>query len=60
MTRDDGTVVLALVRGDDRLEVAKLVAALGEAVRPVDRGRDPERVRRRAGLARARSGSRAR
>jgi prolyl-tRNA synthetase len=34
MTKDDGTVVLALVRGDDRLEVAKLAAALGEAVRP--------------------------
>jgi len=34
MTTDDGTVVLALVRGDDRLEVAKLAAALGEAVRP--------------------------
>jgi prolyl-tRNA synthetase len=26
---DDGTVVLALVRGDDRLELAKLMAALG-------------------------------
>jgi prolyl-tRNA synthetase len=34
MTKDDGTVLLALVRGDDRLEVAKLAAALGEAVRP--------------------------
>ncbi len=34
MTKDDGTVVLALVRGDDRLEVFKVVAALGEAVRP--------------------------
>ncbi|MEI8104935.1 MAG: proline--tRNA ligase [Actinomycetes bacterium] len=34
MTKDDGTVVLALVRGDDRLEVFKLIAALGEAVRP--------------------------
>jgi len=34
MTKDDGSVVLALVRGDDRLEVAKLAAALGEAVRP--------------------------
>ena len=30
----DGTVVLALVRGDDRLEEAKLAAALGTAVRP--------------------------
>jgi prolyl-tRNA synthetase len=34
MTKDDGTVMLALVRGDDRLEVAKLAAALGDAVRP--------------------------
>ena len=30
----DGTVVLALVRGDDRLEEAKLAAALGEPVWP--------------------------
>ncbi len=29
VTKDDGTVVLALVRGDDRLEEAKLAAALG-------------------------------
>jgi prolyl-tRNA synthetase len=34
VVKDDGTVVLALVRGDDRLEEAKLAAALGEAVRP--------------------------
>ena len=34
VTKEDGTVVLALIRGDDRLELAKLVAALGEAVRP--------------------------
>jgi prolyl-tRNA synthetase len=34
VTKDDGSVVLALVRGDDRLEVAKLASALGEAVRP--------------------------
>ena len=33
-TKDDGTVVLALVRGDDRLEEAKLLAALGADVRP--------------------------
>jgi prolyl-tRNA synthetase len=32
----DGTVVLALVRGDDRLEEAKLSAALGEPVWPAD------------------------
>ena len=34
VTKEDGTVLLALVRGDDRLELAKLMAALGEAVRP--------------------------
>jgi prolyl-tRNA synthetase len=34
MTTDDGSVVLALVRGDDRLEVGKLLAAVGENVRP--------------------------
>jgi prolyl-tRNA synthetase len=30
----DGKVVLALIRGDDRLEEAKLTAALGQAARP--------------------------
>jgi prolyl-tRNA synthetase len=30
----DGKVVLALVRGDDRLDEVKIVEALGEAVRP--------------------------
>ncbi len=34
VTAQDGSVVLALVRGDDRLEEAKLAAALGTAVRP--------------------------
>ena len=34
VTKDDGTVVLALVRGDDRLEPAKLGAALGVPSRP--------------------------
>jgi len=34
VTMDDGTVVLALVRGDDQLEHAKLMAALGANVRP--------------------------
>jgi prolyl-tRNA synthetase len=34
MTTDDGTVVLALVRGDDRIEAAKLDAALGQPSRP--------------------------
>jgi prolyl-tRNA synthetase len=33
-TKSDGTVVLALVRGDDRLEEAKLLAAIGVDVRP--------------------------
>jgi prolyl-tRNA synthetase len=33
VVKNDGTVVLALVRGDDRLELAKLVAAIGEDVR---------------------------
>jgi prolyl-tRNA synthetase len=34
VTTDDGTVVLALVRGDDRIEPAKLDAALGKPARP--------------------------
>jgi prolyl-tRNA synthetase len=34
VTKDDGTVVLALLRGDDQLEVAKLIGTLGENVRP--------------------------
>ena len=33
-TTDDGAVVLALVRGDDRLDEAKLLAALQENARP--------------------------
>src|SRR5579872_672652 len=33
-TTNDGTVILALVRGDDRLEEAKLLSAVGEDVRP--------------------------
>ncbi|MEI7759204.1 MAG: proline--tRNA ligase [Thermoleophilia bacterium] len=33
VTRDDGTVVLSLIRGDDRLEEAKLAAALGSGFR---------------------------
>jgi prolyl-tRNA synthetase len=33
-TKADGGVVLALVRGDDRLEEAKLLAAIGENARP--------------------------
>ncbi len=34
MTKPDGTVLLALVRGDDRLEEAKLLAAAGSELRP--------------------------
>ena len=34
VTADDGKVVLALVRGDDRLNEAKLLSALGTASRP--------------------------
>jgi len=34
IVKDDGTVVLALVRGDDRLEEAKTAAALGTGFRP--------------------------
>ena len=34
VVRDDGVLVLALVRGDDRLEEAKLAAALGQGFRP--------------------------
>ena len=52
VTKDDGTVVLALIRGDDRLEEAKLAAALGSAFAAVHRGGDPSRLRRRSRLAR--------
>jgi prolyl-tRNA synthetase len=34
VVRDDGAMVLALVRGDDRLEEAKLAEALGSGFRP--------------------------
>ena len=34
VVRDDGTLVLALLRGDDRLEEAKLQSALGADFRP--------------------------
>ena len=34
VTKEDGTLVLALVRGDDRLEEAKLARALGADFRP--------------------------
>ena len=53
VVKDDGTVVLALVRGDDRLEEAKTAAALGAGFRPATDGGDPQGVRRRARLDRA-------
>jgi len=34
VTMDDGRLILGLIRGDDRLEEAKLAAALGGAFRP--------------------------
>ena len=34
VVKDDGTLVLALLRGDDRLEEAKLQSALGSDFRP--------------------------
>ena len=34
VTKDDGTLVLGLIRGDDRLEEAKLAAVLGSGFRP--------------------------
>src|SRR6188472_425265 len=36
VTKDDGTLVLGLIRGDDRLEEAKLAAVLGSAFRPAN------------------------
>ncbi|MDQ3669962.1 MAG: proline--tRNA ligase [Actinomycetota bacterium] len=36
VVKTDGTLVLGLVRGDDRLDEAKLAAALGSAVRPAN------------------------
>ena len=53
VVRDDGTLVLALLRGDDRLEEAKLQAALGSDFRPGDRRGDRGGLRRRGRLARA-------
>ena len=57
VTKHDGTLVLALVRGDDRLEEAKLAAALGSDVPARDRGGDPRGVRRRPAARSARSAS---
>ncbi len=52
VTKPDGTVVLALVRGDDRLSEMKLFDALPGDVAAGDRGGDPGRVRRERRLAR--------
>ena len=49
----DGTLVLALVRGDDRLEEAKLAAALGATLRPATDDEIRARVRGRRRLARS-------
>ena len=51
----DGEVVLALVRGDDRLHELKLTKALGGDVPAGHAGGDRRHVRRRAGLDRRRS-----
>jgi prolyl-tRNA synthetase len=34
VTKEDGTLILGLIRGDDRLDEAKLAAVLGSAFRP--------------------------
>ena len=60
VVKQDGTLVLALVRGDDRLEEAKTAAALGSGVPAGDRGRDPRGVRRRPRARSARSATAAR
>ena len=48
----DGTLVLGLVRGDDRLSEAKLIGGARERLPPRDRRGDPRGVRRRRRLAR--------
>ena len=52
VVQPDGTLVLALVRGDDRLEEAKLLRRSAGAFRPADGRGDPDRVRRGRRLAR--------
>ena len=52
VTKDDGTVVLALVRGDDRLEIVEADRGARRGRPARDRRRDPRRLRRRPGLAR--------
>ena len=51
VTRDDGAVVLALVRGDDRLSRGEARSRRRQGTGG-DRGRDPGRVRRGSGVAR--------
>ena len=52
VTKADGTVVLALVRGDDRLSEMKLYDALPGDSRPADRRGDTRRLRGERRLAR--------
>ena len=52
VVRTDGTLVLALLRGDDRLEEAKLAAALGSDFVPATDEQIQAGVRRRGRLAR--------
>ena len=51
VVQDDGTLVLALLRGDDRLEEAKLQSALGSDFRPATDEEIVARFRRRGRLA---------
>ena len=53
VTKPDGTVVLALVRGDDRLYGGEAARGARHGLRAGDGRRDPHGVRRRRRLARA-------
>ena len=53
VVKDDGTLVLALVRGDDRLEEAKLAGGARLRLPSRDRRGDPWRASAPTGLARA-------
>ena len=53
VVKDDGTLVLALVRGDDRLEEAKTRCRPRHRLPPGQRGRDPRGLRRRPRLDRS-------
>ena len=52
VVKDDGTLVLALVRGDDRLSETKLYDAAARRIPARDGRRDPRRLRRGRRLAR--------